>query len=138
MFCSNGVNRGEGGDNWDVWVMNGDGSEARALTNDPGQDYPGAWSPDDTRIAFFSRRASAGGDVFVMNADGSGVHRVTYAQGAEAVNEWLPDGRLVVAQSPPGREGPPDWYLMTPDGSQLAPLPQLADAMEPIAWWWPS
>ena len=94
-------------------------------------------SPDGTRIVFFSRRASAGGDAFIMSADGNGVRRITFGSGAEAVNAWLPDGRLVVAVSPPGREGAPDWYLMSQDGKQLAPVPQLADAMEPIAWWWP-
>jgi Tol biopolymer transport system component len=137
MFCSNSISRGEAGDNWDLWVMNADGSGARALTKRPGQDYPGAWSPGGKRIAFFSRRASAGGDTFVMNADGSGVRRITYGPGAEAVNAWLPDDRLVVAVSQPDDEGPPDWYLITNDGTQSARLPQLRDAMDPIAWWWP-
>jgi Tol biopolymer transport system component len=48
MFCSNGINRGEGVDNWDVFVMDADGSHVRRLTSNLAQDYPGAWSPDGT------------------------------------------------------------------------------------------
>jgi Tol biopolymer transport system component len=61
MFCSNSANRGEGDDNWDVWVMNADGSDVHALTDSPGQDYPSAWSPDGKRIAF-SLALSPGSD----------------------------------------------------------------------------
>jgi TolB protein len=70
LFCSNGVNRGEGVDNWDVFIMAADGSHVRRLTSNLAQDYPGAWSPDGTQIAFFSRR-DGDGDVYVMDADGA-------------------------------------------------------------------
>jgi Tol biopolymer transport system component len=83
MFCSNGVNRGEGVDNWDVFVMDADGSHVGRLTRHVAQDYPGAWSPDGTQIAFFSRR-DGDGDVYVMDADGSNVRRVTNQPGAQA------------------------------------------------------
>lgn len=133
MFCSNGVNRGEGVDNWDVFVMDADGSHVRRLTSDVAQDYPGAWSPDGTQIAFFSRR-DGDGDVYVMDADGSNVRRVTNQPGAQAVDAWLPDGRLVIGSAQEGVEGPPDWFVMGLDGSGRASLPQLKSAMEPIAW----
>jgi TolB protein len=133
MFCSNGVNRGEGVDNWDVFVMDADGANVRRLTSNVAQDYPGAWSPDGTQIAFFSRRDGYG-DVYVMNADGSNVRRVTNQPGAQAADAWLPDGRLVIGSAREGVEGPPDWLVMRPDGSGRASLPQLKTAMEPIAW----
>jgi Tol biopolymer transport system component len=133
MFCSNGVNRGEGVDNWDVFVMDADGANVRRLTRNVAQDYPGAWSPDGTQIAFFSRR-DGDGDVYVMDADGANLRRVTNQPGAQAVDAWLPDGRLVIGSAQEGVEGPPNWFVMGPDGSGRASLPQLEQAMEPIAW----
>jgi TolB protein len=61
--------------NWDIWVMNADGSAPRNLTaNEPSDDGNPAWSPDGERIAFSSNR---GGDfdIYVMNADGSNAVR---------------------------------------------------------------
>ena len=69
---------------WDIWVMNADGSEQVRLTRHPGDpagwdtpigwNWDPDWSPDGSRIAFVSTRD--GGfqqeDVFVMNADGTG------------------------------------------------------------------
>ena len=133
MFCSNGVNRGEGVDNWDVFVMDADGANVRRLTSNGAQDYPGAWSPDGTQIAFFSRRGGDG-DVYVMDADGANLRRVTNEPGAQAADAWLPDGRLVIGSAQEGVEGPPHWLVLRPDGSGRASLPQLEQAMEPIAW----
>jgi TolB protein len=133
MFCSNGINRGEGVDNWDVFVMDADGTHVRRLTSNLAQDYPGAWSPDGTQIAFFSRRDGYG-DVYVMDADGANLRRVTNQPGAQAPEAWLPDGRLVISSAQEGVEGPPQWFVVGPDGSGRASLPQLAPAMIPIAW----
>jgi TolB protein len=133
LFCSNGINRGEGVENWDVFVMDANGTHVRRLTSDVAQDYPGAWSPDGTQLAFFSRR-DGDGEVYVMDADGSNHRRVTNQPGAQAPAAWLPDGRLVIGSAQEGVEGPPQWFVMGPDGSGRASLPQLAPAMEPIAW----
>jgi Tol biopolymer transport system component len=130
---SSRINRGQGVDNWDVFVMDADGTHVRRLTRHVAQDYPGAWSPDGAQIAFFSRR-DGDGDVYVMDADGSNLRRVTNQPGAQAADAWLPDGRLVIGSAQEGVEGPPDWFVMRPDGSGRASLPQLQTAMEPIAW----
>jgi TolB protein len=133
LVCSNALNRGEGADNWDIFVMDADGSNRRRLTWHPQNDYPGAWSPDGRRIVF-GRGCGGGGDcdLYVMNADGSGVRQLTDDPGAETANAWLPDGRLLVGIWAPGQEGPPAWVLMDGDGGDRRELPQLAQAMDPV------
>ncbi|HHY56109.1 MAG TPA: SH3 domain-containing protein [Chloroflexi bacterium] len=56
--------------NWDVWIINFDGSGLRQLTTDPGIDGLADASPDGAAIAFVSNRSGAWA-VWVMNTDGS-------------------------------------------------------------------
>ena len=48
------------GNDFEIYVMNADGSDQVNLTNDPdGQDVAPSWSPDSTRIAFTRYTAKA-------------------------------------------------------------------------------
>jgi Tol biopolymer transport system component len=77
---------------FEVWIMNADGSDPRDLTNHPADDRNPVWSPDGRRIAFASDRAKKGHqDVYVMNADGKHVVRVTRRLGRGAWGpSWQP------------------------------------------------
>jgi Tol biopolymer transport system component len=50
------ISNREGEDNWEVYVMNSDGSNQRRLTYSDGLDGIPTWSPDGTQIAFESNR----------------------------------------------------------------------------------
>lgn len=123
---------GEFTEETDLYVTSVDGSERRRLTRDPGIEDPVAWSPDGERIAFFTRRTTDG-DTYLIDADSREVVQLTDDPGAQVANAWLPDGRIVIASFAPGSELA-DWYLVDPDDGDTLPLPQLADALDPIAW----
>jgi dipeptidyl aminopeptidase/acylaminoacyl peptidase len=58
-------------ENWDIYVVNGDGSELTRLTDDPAQDGLPVWSPDGNAIAFVSDRGGIWA-IWVMTPDGKG------------------------------------------------------------------
>ena len=129
LYCRNEDVSGQVSDNWEIWLMNCDGTGQRQLTNDSGRDYPIAWSSDGSRILFFSDREGRGAS-FVMQADGSGISRVTDATDLSTADVWLPDDRFIIESA--GGETP-EWFVLDGSGSRQL-VPQLAGAFEPIAW----
>jgi len=88
---------------WDIYVMNANGSDQRLLTNNDDTDAYPAWSPDGQYIAF-SSNPSGNLDVYVMRADGSKVTQLTDHPTDEYPPKWAP------AQAAPGDQptfGPP-------------------------------
>ena len=83
----------------DVWVMNADGSAARALTATSSHETNPVFSPDGTRIAFtgdrhnrrFSNeRLGRGFELYTMAADGRDVVRVTTNRTPDLFPDWQP------------------------------------------------
>ncbi len=79
---------------FEVYVMNADGTEAVRLTASEGNDTAPAWSPDGTQIAFTSQR-DGNPEVYVMNADGSNQRRLTTDPDYDGRPRWSPDVRRI-------------------------------------------
>jgi len=66
-YCSNANGQ------WDLYVMNDDGSGKTQITFFPANVGSPHWSPDGSRILF----VSSGGQAYLVNPDGSGLIQVT-------------------------------------------------------------
>jgi Tol biopolymer transport system component len=114
---------------YDIWVMDVDGSNPVQLTDSLGPDGWPAWSPDGTRIAFSSVRDDCGysdavncrttgdigphHDIWVVNADGTGLERITPEFGQFVT--WSPDGKYLLVSGY-------DLFVIRPDGTGRASL----------------
>lgn len=79
----------------DIFEADVDGSNLRRLTNAPGYDAEGAYSPDGRRIVFTSKR-DGDLEIYVMNADGSSPRRITHSKGYDGGPFFSPDGLSIL------------------------------------------
>ena len=88
---------------FDLFTMKPDGTEVKQLTNFPGTDGHGYWTPDGKRILFMStlsgfKDESAMYDlspqpyaqVFIMNADGTDVRQLTDSRWEDSMPVYVP------------------------------------------------
>ena len=105
-----------------ISTVNPDGSGLTDLTDLAGSRAFASgpvWSPDGTRLAFWSLR-DENVDIFVMHADGSGLRRLTTDQAADVDPSWSPDGTKIAFVS--ARPGNAEIYTMNADGSGVRRL----------------
>ena len=81
---------------YDIYIMNADGTNQANLTNHPSGDFSPSWSPDGNQIAFSSSREVCGSDIFIVNIDGSNVVNLTNTSNTlEGAPAWSPDGEWI-------------------------------------------
>jgi hypothetical protein len=117
---------GEGFENYEIVLLQTDGSDVTNLTSHPAYDIEPRWSPDGTRILFISDRDGPG--LYVMNADGTGVHRVTSVEVENPTASWSPDGQRIAF----ARDG--DIHTIALDGSDLRNLTNSPERDWAPAW----
>ncbi len=137
---------------YNIWVVNADGINATPLTSLTAEGFASGrapqWSPDGTKIVFYSGRKLDGTDavnlnhasnIWVMNADGSNVKPLTSLTAAHAESTsplWSPDGTKIVFTSSRKLDGTDaanvnntvNIWVMNADGSGAKPLTSLTAA----------
>jgi Tol biopolymer transport system component len=96
--------------NFEIYVMNSDGTQPTRLTNYPGVDQFPDWSPDGREIAF--RRDT---DIYVMDLASGETRRLTNAPPLNQMPAWSPNGQQLTFMS--ARDGYPSVFVMNADGS---------------------
>jgi len=101
-----------------------DGGGLRRVTSNPdGDDIPGDYSPDGTRLVFSrtdpSRPAKANAALFVVNVDGTGLRRITPwgLPFSEDGGRWSPDGNTILF------DDQKSLYVVHPDRPGMAKIP---------------
>ena len=106
--------------NFELYVMDSDGSNPRRLTNlllstQYLDDPPSwSWSPSGRRIAFVAER-NGNWDIYVVDTDGTNLHNLTNDSAGDGPPSWSPDGRHIAFVST--RDGNAELYVMDSDGN---------------------
>jgi Tol biopolymer transport system component len=120
----------------DLFVAGGDGSSIRRLTDAPGYDAEGSYSPDGRLVVFCSLRdayptnalsvelvqrfsvdPSYFGELYLMNADGSNQRRLTRTPGYDGGPFFSADGRRIIWRRFDDKGLAADVYTMATDGT---------------------
>jgi Tol biopolymer transport system component len=120
----------------DIVLVRSDGSDLRLVTDDPHRDRVPRWSPDGSRIAFYSNR-SGKYEIWSVKPDGSDLKRLTdLPERPTRYPIWSPDGKRLLFSSPrdTGILIDPDvpWGEQTPES--LPPYPSERREFVPQDW----
>jgi Tol biopolymer transport system component len=90
--------------NFEVWVMNADGTNKRQITKLGAASFAPFFTPDGKRIIFCtnffaSDPRNRNFDLAMINVDGTGLERVTYNETFDGFPMFSPDGKKLVFAS---------------------------------------
>lgn len=105
--------------NWNVHVVDADGSNLERLTDHPAADVGPEWSPDGRELVFFSRR-DGNAEIYLLDLATRAVRRLTDHLERDGNPSFSPDGRHIVFVS--DRGGTREIWRMDRDGGGLVQL----------------
>jgi Tol biopolymer transport system component len=86
----------ESGGTRDIWTYDVARNLRTRFTFDPGDEFEGVWSPDNSRIAFNSSRGGRM-NLYLKPAGGGGVEELLVKSDVDKyAQDWSPDGRLLL------------------------------------------
>ncbi|MCG9132318.1 PD40 domain-containing protein [Candidatus Poribacteria bacterium] len=106
--------------NYEIYMMNPDGTEQVNLTQDRDADVGAVWSPTGEQILFTSDRDGVR-DLYLMDPDGDNVRRVFKKEAYRSDPAWSPDGKQITYAYAEGL-GSPDFIHIATLGDQKEQL----------------
>ena len=108
-------------EDWDIYVMNANGTHPVNLTRNASQNVQPDWSPDGRRIVFSSGIDGGGRyNLFIINVDGTNWQRLTSMPSDEMYPDWSPDGHAIAFQG--FQDGDFNIFVVGPSGRGLKQL----------------
>jgi Tol biopolymer transport system component len=108
----------------DIFIANADGSGLQQLTDNPGPEFDGHWSPDGTKIVYrdSTRGINQNDEIYVMQADGSEKTNLTNDPADDWGPAWSPDGAQIAFSSTRANGSLPQLFVMDANGNNVRQL----------------
>lgn len=104
--------------NYNLYIMDADGSNVRPLTTLPGAEWSATWSPDGKSLLFNAGDIGfESGGIYQIELDGSDPRPLLVDGFNNAAPDWSPDGKQIAFSS--NRDGNLNIFAMNTDGSNI-------------------
>lgn len=100
----------------DIFRADLDGSNLVRLTDAPGYDAEGSYSPDGKQIIFTSFR-DGDAEIYIMDADGKNPRRITRSKGYDGGPFFSPDGKKIIYRSDRKENDLLQLFINNPEGT---------------------
>jgi len=119
------------GGNWEIWLMDWDGSNQRQITTHRALSILPSWSPDNERMVYtsFARGTS---DMYIVNRRGGGRTRISSGLALNTSATFSPVSNDIAFVG--SVRGNPDIYVIKDDGSNLRRLTSTASIESTPEW----
>ena len=118
--------------NFEIYVMNFDGTGQRNLTKSAADEFLATWSPQGQQLAFDTER-NLNREIYVTDDQGADSSNLTNSAADEILPAWSPDGQFIAFSS--DRDGNREIYIM--DAADPAQPPTRL-TNNPAEDWWPT
>lgn len=87
---------------WDIWIMNGDGTNHQKVTSGAGDKTDASFSPDGQWIVYSSNQFGVEfANLFITSVTEGNASRLTHYEGYDGAPSWSSDGKKIAFESYP-------------------------------------